>query len=80
MAQFTASSQPAIRQMPPGITPPLVISYSASSVPILQLALSGQGLSEQQLNDFGTNFIRQRWRRCRARRCRGLTEASSGRS
>ena len=45
--------------MPPGITPPLVISYSASSVPILQLALSGQGLSEQQLNDFGTNFIRQ---------------------
>jgi multidrug efflux pump subunit AcrB len=59
VAQLTASSQPAIRQMPPGITPPLVISYSASSVPILQLALSGQGLSEQQLNDFGTNFIRQ---------------------
>ncbi len=44
VAQLTASSQPAIRQMPPGITPPLVISYSASSVPILQLALSGQGL------------------------------------
>jgi multidrug efflux pump subunit AcrB len=59
VAQLTASSQPAIRQMPPNITPPLVISYSASSVPILQLALSGQGLSEQQLNDFGTNFIRQ---------------------
>ena len=59
VAQLTASSQPALRQMPPGITPPLVISYSASSVPILQLALSGQGLSEQQLNDFGTNFIRQ---------------------
>ena len=59
VAQLTASSNPAIRQMPPGITPPLVISYSASSVPILQLALSGQGLSEQQLNDFGTNFIRQ---------------------
>ena len=59
VAQLTASSQPSIRQMPPGITPPLVISYSASSVPILQLALSGQGLSEQQLNDFGTNFIRQ---------------------
>jgi multidrug efflux pump subunit AcrB len=59
VAQLTAASQPAIRQMPPGITPPLVISYSASSVPILQLALSGQGLSEQQLNDFGTNFIRQ---------------------
>jgi len=59
VAQLTASSQPAIRQMPPGVVPPLVISYSASSVPILQLALSGQGLSEQQLNDFGTNFIRQ---------------------
>src|SRR5580698_1877619 len=59
VAQLTAASQPALRQMPPGITPPLVISYSASSVPILQLALSGQGLSEQQLNDFGTNFIRQ---------------------
>jgi multidrug efflux pump subunit AcrB len=59
VAQLTAASQPALRQMPPGITPPLVISYNASSVPILQLALSGQGLSEQQLNDFGTNFIRQ---------------------
>ena len=59
VAQLTASAQPALRQMPPGVTPPLVISYSASSVPILQLALSGQGLSEQQLNDFGTNFIRQ---------------------
>jgi len=59
VAQLTAASQPAIRLMPPGTTPPLVISYSASSVPILQLALSGQGLSEQQLNDFGTNFIRQ---------------------
>ncbi len=59
VAQLTASSQPAVRLMPPGTVPPLVISYSASSVPILQLALSGQGLSEQQLNDFGTNFIRQ---------------------
>jgi len=59
VAQLTASTQPASRQMPPGVTLPLVISYSASSVPILQLALSGQGLSEQQLNDFGTNFIRQ---------------------
>ena len=56
--RLTASAQPALRQMPPGTTPPLVISYSASSVPILQLALSGQGLSEQQLFDFGTNFIR----------------------
>ncbi len=58
VAQLTASSQPVIRTMPPGTTPPLVISYSASSVPILQIALSGKDLSEQQLFDFGTNFIR----------------------
>ena len=44
--------------MPPGTTPPFIATYNASSVPILQLALSGPGLSEQQLNDFGTNFIR----------------------
>jgi multidrug efflux pump subunit AcrB len=47
-----------MKQLPPGITPPLVIRYSASTVPILQLGLSGKGLSEQQLNDLGTNFIR----------------------
>ena len=60
IAQVTAISQTQLRQLPQGTTPPLVISYSASSVPILQLALSGQGLSEQQLNDFGLNFIRTR--------------------
>ena len=53
-------SQTQLRQLPSGVTPPLVISYSASSVPILQLALSGQNLSEQQLNDYGLNFIRTR--------------------
>src|SRR6201997_4547951 len=58
IAQITASSQTQLRQLPPGTTPPLVIAYSASSVPVLQLALSGQGLSEQQLNDYGLNFIR----------------------
>ena len=57
-AQVTSSTQPVVRLMPPGTTPPLAISYNASSVPILQLALSGNGLSEQQLNDFATNFIR----------------------
>src|SRR6476659_3183673 len=56
IAQVTAISQTQLRQLPQGTTPPLVISYSASSVPILQLALSGTGLSEQQLNDFGLNF------------------------
>src|SRR5689334_3360604 len=58
IAQITASSQTQLRQLPPGTTPPLIIAYSASSVPVTQLALSGQGLSEQQLNDYGLNFIR----------------------
>ncbi|QNI35449.1 efflux RND transporter permease subunit [Edaphobacter albus] len=58
VAQVTAVAQTAIRQYPQGTTPPLIIQYSASSVPILQLGLSGKGLNEQQLNDFGTNFIR----------------------
>src|SRR3989441_12056639 len=55
-AQVTAISQTSLRQLPPGTLPPLIINYSASSVPILQLALSG--LSEQQLNDLGLNFLR----------------------
>jgi multidrug efflux pump subunit AcrB len=58
IAQLTASSQTQLRQLAPGTTPPLIIAYSASSVPVLQLALSGQGLSEQELNDYGLNFIR----------------------
>src|SRR5215470_3072920 len=60
IAQVTAISQTQLRQLPPGTTPPLVITYSASTVPILQLALSGQQLSEQQLFDYGVNFIRTR--------------------
>jgi multidrug efflux pump subunit AcrB len=58
IAQITAISQTQLRQLPPGTTPPLIITYNASSVPILQLALSGQKLSEQQLFDYGVNFIR----------------------
>jgi multidrug efflux pump subunit AcrB len=58
VAQVTAVGQTIIRQLPPGTTPPLILQYSASSVPILQLGLSGEGLSEQQLNDYGLNFIR----------------------
>jgi multidrug efflux pump subunit AcrB len=58
IAEITAIAQTQLRQLPPGTTPPLVISYSASSVPVLQLSLSGEGLSEQALNDIGTNFIR----------------------
>jgi multidrug efflux pump subunit AcrB len=60
IAQVTAISQTQLRQLPPGTTPPLVISYNASSVAILQLALSGKTLSEQQLFDYGVNFIRTR--------------------
>ena len=60
VAQLTAISQTQLRQLPAGSTPPLIIQYSASSVPILQLGLSGQGLSEQQLNDLGLNFVRSR--------------------
>ena len=58
LSQATAMSQTQLRQLPPGTTPPLIIQYSASTVPILQLGLSGQGLSEQQLFDLGANFIR----------------------
>jgi multidrug efflux pump subunit AcrB len=58
VAQVTAIAQTALRGYPQGTTPPLIIQYSASSVPVLQLGLSGNGLTEQQLNDFGTNFIR----------------------
>jgi len=57
-AQVTSISQTVVRQMPPGTTPPLILNYNASTVPILQLALSGQGLSEQQLFDIGQNQIR----------------------
>ncbi|MCB5208233.1 efflux RND transporter permease subunit [Methylovorus mays] len=59
-AQVTAVSQVILRQMPSGVTPPLILNYSASTVPILQIALSGKGLSEQQLGDLGLNTIRTR--------------------
>jgi CzcA family heavy metal efflux pump len=57
-AQVTAVSQFILRQMPPGTQPPIVLNFSASSVPILQLGLSGEGLSEQDLNDLALNFLR----------------------
>jgi len=57
-AQVTAASQTILRQLPAGSQPPLIIDFSASSVPILQLALSGNGLTEPQLNDIGLNFLR----------------------
>ncbi|MBB6187680.1 efflux RND transporter permease subunit [Rhodanobacter sp. MP7CTX1] len=57
-AQVTAVSQTLLKQLPPGITPPLILNYNASTVPILQLALSGKGLSEQNLGDLGLNILR----------------------
>jgi multidrug efflux pump subunit AcrB len=57
-AQVTAVSQTLLKQMPPGATPPLILNYNASTVPIIQLALSGNGLSEQVLADLGFNVVR----------------------
>ena len=57
-AQVTAAAQLLLRQMPPGTEPPEILDFSASSVPILQLGLSGQGLSEAELNDLALNFLR----------------------
>ena len=56
-AQVTAISQTIIRQLPPGATPPLILNYSASTVPIIQVALSGEGLTEQNLADIGINQL-----------------------
>jgi multidrug efflux pump subunit AcrB len=58
VAQVTSISQVQLRSLPPGTTPPFIIQYNASSVPVLQLGLSGEGLNEQQLNDLGQNAIR----------------------
>ncbi len=58
LAQTSALAQVTIRQMPPGIQPPLVVIYSASTVPVLQIGLTSDSLSEQQIYDAGNNFIR----------------------
>jgi len=59
-AQVTAIAQTMLKQMPPGATAPLILNYSASTVPILQLALGGEGLTEQNLADLGMNQVRIR--------------------
>jgi multidrug efflux pump subunit AcrB len=58
LAQVTAASQTVLKLLPPGITPPYVLSFNASSVPILQLALAGKGIPQDRLFDFGQNFVR----------------------
>jgi multidrug efflux pump subunit AcrB len=57
-SQVSAASEFMLKSLPPGILPPQIINFSASTVPIIQLGLSGKNLSEQQLNDAGLNFIR----------------------
>ena len=59
VAEITSIQQTILRVLPPNITPPLIIRYSASNVPVLQLAVSSQSLSEQELYDYNLNFVRQ---------------------
>src|SRR3954470_1446717 len=58
-AQVTATCQTLLKIMPPGITPPYIVRYSATSVPIVQIAVSSDTLSEQQLFDYAQNFVNQ---------------------
>lgn len=58
VAQITSVSQTILRPLPPGITPPFIIQYNASSVPIIQMSVSSKSLPEQALNDYATNFVR----------------------
>jgi len=58
IAQVTSVSQAILKQLPVGIGPPLILSYNATNVPVLRLGLGGNGFSEQQLNDYGLNFVR----------------------
>src|SRR5262249_40153007 len=60
VAQVTATSQAILKIMPPGINPPYIVQYSATSVPIVQIAVSSDTLSEQQIYDYASNFIIQR--------------------
>ncbi len=60
MAEAAANAQSILKILPPGILPPQIIAYSASTVPVLELALASQTLSEQELYDLGSNFIRTR--------------------
>ena len=60
VAQVTATSQAILKVMPPGIDPPYIVQYSATSVPIVQIAVSSDTLTEQQIYDYASNFIIQR--------------------
>jgi AcrB/AcrD/AcrF family/Barrel-sandwich domain of CusB or HlyD membrane-fusion len=58
IAEITAVSQAILKQLPPGVAPPEILSYNATDVPVLRLGLGGRGFSEQQFNDYATNFVR----------------------
>src|SRR5260221_1791794 len=58
IAEVTASCQTILKSLPPGMTPPNILSYNAANVPVLQLSVGGAKFSEQELYDFATNFIR----------------------
>src|SRR5215475_9171321 len=60
VAQVTATSQAVLKRMPPGIDPPYIVQYSATSVPIVQIAVSSDTLTEEQIFDYAANFIIQR--------------------
>ena len=81
MRRSPRSRNSMLRQLPPGTQPPVIINFSASSVPILQLGLSGKGLHEQQLNDIGLNFLRTAaGHRARRRRAVSLWRQTAARS
>ncbi len=71
-AQVTSISQTVLKQLPPGITPPFLLVYDASSVPVIQLALSSDTLSQTALNDLATNFIRPAFMTIPASSCQTL--------
>jgi len=80
LAQVNGMSQTVLKQMPPSITPPLILSFNASSVPILQLALSSDQLSETQIFDDALNFIRPLWLPFQVLPCRFRLVARCARS
>ena len=79
IAQVTRR-QTALAQLPPGTTPPLIIRFNATNVPILQLGLSSKTLSEQQINDYASNFVRVQLATVQGPQWPGRTAAKSARS
>ncbi len=79
VAQVTATSQAILKVMPPGINPPYIVQYSATSVPIVQIAVSSDTLTEEQIYDYASNFIIQRLGVVQGRACPSLGAANGRR-